>query len=836
MTLKPLQFIAGILLIFFIASSCTKKKKKVFLPILALGVAASANQQSFGVVTGRLIGMDSNPISDVQVSLDAKGRVNTAITGSDGTFTLQIPGVSRSEGFTAGFTKEGYAGTSRSVFFELANLRVDLGDITLYTSSEASTIELAKGGTEYKITGRVYDGYDNTPLSAVSISITVSGSSPVTALSDSNGYFSLQSSKLSLGSSYTISVSKTNYISDSSTSVSITSTSNTAGDIILTRSYGSISLSLLDDHTGFSLSGASVSSVDSKNATVNAVESSGVYTMSSNYFLLGKDYTVSISKTGYTSAGPKVAISGTGANSLAQNPYELYISGKITGTLNIADCGSVTVKAKDKDTSEDIKTAGGVDLSQSFSSGSTYSIDNILTEYGNSFQKGKTYTLTFTSTGSPGCETKNVDTAALVAGDNTLNVTLIQKVACTGANGSECLSGKVVNSQDTSLIVAGVNVSVNDQNGTARTAVTDSSGNFTIVGAFENNQAYTLSCSVEGYEDTTSCYSATFSVGNNLSKDLGSISLDPEGIYVKIDGVSYTFNHYTRQTYEKFLTEKWGHTFTSRNSNDLNIASSFYIHADDTSQLSLPNIVVSDKSGCSSYYHRHSNYVLIDGDVAKGALFESLNDSRACQSVIRGKTGGGADPGGGGVVSGGYEPSHSLLFHFYVSATDTIILQTEDSPGAYNAKNLDTKMRLLNSSGTEVVAWTSGGGTPATHAKISQSLTAGWYFVEVKGEATSNYGVFNLKVSSQAKNQTAISSTGTWSTNNLILSFYNHSNRTIYIAGENESGSSGSVVITSIGKYNEYMKGTFTGTLRAVNETGNTVTLTNGFFNIKRKE
>ena len=104
---------------------------------------------------------------------------------------------------------------------------------------------------------------------------------------------------------------------------------------------------------------------------------------------------------------------------------------------------------------------------------------------------------------------------------------------------------------------------------------------------------------------------------------------------------------------------------------------------------------------------------------------------------------------------------------------------------------------------------------------------------KVKGYDDSKYGEFTINVNGTVQNSGV---TGTWTSNNLIISMYSNSDKKMYIAGDNESGSSGSVTISKYSSIGNIIRGTFNGTMREVSSSGTTKGVTNGYFNVIRSQ
>lgn len=797
------RYIGIILALSLFIFQCNSKNKNKFLPI-ALGALTSvqgsgglANEK--GIISGTVKDSSDNVLSDVEVSIDVRGTNFNTKSGTDGTFLLEVSGVTRGDGFNTNFKKSGYEVATKSTIFELANLRVDLGTIKMTILTGVSSISASNGTgsssstsagvTTRTVIGKVIDDFSGNGLSSVAVGIAVPDGTSIAATTDSTGSFSVRSEKFNLNSSYTITLTKTNYITRSDVSVSISGDSSkpTGDPIRLFKNYGIISGKIYDDATGSPLVGVTVTSTDSKGNIITATtDANGDYTLTSsnNAFYVGTDYSVSYTKSGSATVTKTVTISSNGTN--AVQPFELKITGVIKGTTGTATCGSITLTAYDSSNSQVVSTSA--------TGGSSYTLQSDL------FKKGQAYTVK--ATGSSGCENAEASVTSMAEGDNTLNITMPLKVTCGGGN--TCITGVIVDNFDNTIKLT-ASVKVTDQGGVVRTATADSSGAFSVAGSFTKDSSYNFEFSMSNYTGNTDPLKETKSVTINVLAGqtqaiVGNIALYPIGFSATINGTVYNFNNFTKQSYEKFLTEKWGFTLSARDKTDLNTANSFYLHVDDT--IAFPSSIPGG--------WKYVNYIPINGSVVRGAIAEwTSSDTRP----------------GVRTSSDTLNPSHPVMYCFYVVTAGTFTIETTGST--------DTSIKLYNSAGTQVTS-SNTGGTPTINGKITnQSLSTGWYFIEVNGETTSIYGVFDIKVTGTAQSN---GSTGTWNTNDLILSYYSHADKTMYIAGSDESGSSGVITFTNNGSVGNISRGTFSGTLRAINASGATLPVTNGYFNVIRKE
>ena len=102
-----------------------------------------------------------------------------------------------------------------------------------------------------------------------------------------------------MGSGYTLSVSKTGYITDNGvTLTNVAASSNTidTNPVVLIRESGSIAGQVLDDHTASVLAGATVTAVDGNSVLQSTTtDASGNFTLTGAFFL-SESYTVNFRK------------------------------------------------------------------------------------------------------------------------------------------------------------------------------------------------------------------------------------------------------------------------------------------------------------------------------------------------------------------------------------------------------------------------------------------------------------------------------------------------------------------------------------------------------------
>ncbi|MCP4135454.1 MAG: carboxypeptidase regulatory-like domain-containing protein [bacterium] len=723
-----------------------------------------------GNITGTVYSESTgNSIANVKVSADNRGSVYTTTTNESGEFSLDVGTVTRGEGLNVHFSENNFENGTRAALFELANLRVALGKISLTDSgtNEARTI-----------TGTVLDSFGNTGLAGVQVSVQNSNNETITAVSGSDGTFELSGTYFSIGSSYAVTLEKEYYITESSVSVTIEGGSNviTNNPVHLYLNHGTITGIVQDDDTGNALAGATASVVDSNGDTVTAnTDSSGAFTLTGNYFYLGTTYSVAVTKANYRAGASTVQMELTGENTMAGSPLKLYIDAQIAGTVqgeNGEVIAGVQVEAKDSSGTTLDAAATGSD--------GTFSVTST------AFQKNAQYELTFTS---EDYETLVQTSAVLDAGENGFGTITLNEKTRLG----HTITGTVVDWRDNTIKIP-ASVSITDMSNVTRTATCDAQGAFTVTGDFMSGETYTLETSYTGYTGLTDVDKNTTAVSILVSspQNIGNVYLYPIGIYAEVNGSSLSFGTDVKQSHEKFLTGKSGFTLSGRNSANLNTASSFYIHVDDKE-----NILPSAPGGV------HSSLIVANGEKAQGAVSNGiLGDSRTSSLNM----------------------TNSVMYHFYAAGSGDFVLSTSGST--------NTVLTLYNSAGSTLATDDNSGDD--TNAKITAAISsAGWYFVKVSGYDDNTYGSFELTATGS---DGASGGTGSWSTDDLILSWYSNTDKVIYIAGNNESGSSGSVQIDTMDGRAGIARGFFSGTLRAVTSAGGTVPVSNGYFNIIRSE
>jgi hypothetical protein len=722
-----------------------------------------------GVITGTVkYEFSDAPLEGVTVRADVRGETYTAVTGSDGTFTLETGKVRKKDGFNVNFTRENYDELTRAVVFQVKNESIDLG--TLYM-----TDTITGGLTSRSIAGQVLDNHGSIGLAGATVSIANSHYETLVAVTDANGNFEVTGHYFIPGSSYIVTLTKTAYVTDSSVTVSITGAANTidGNPVRLLRECGSITGTVEDDNTEVLLVGAAVSAVDGLGNTIAAVtDGSGSFSLQGGEFYVGFTYNVSVTRSGYFDGSPTAIITSTGGNTIGGGALHLMINGSISGVVRDpggSPIAGATVSAED--------AGHSVLATGTTAANGTYSLSSA------SFRKNTAYALGFSHTLY---ESNSATSPSLHEGSNDAGAVTMQPKSFSGYT----LTGVTADDWDTTKKLA-ASISIVDQDGVTRTATANGSGVFSVTGKFLGGTAYTLNASCTGY--TGDLYVdrriVTVYVNGSSPQSLGQITLFPIGIRAKISGLKKEFSNTIKQTQERFLTGKTGFTLSARDGSNLNTASTFYVHMDDPGQPLPPGGVPSST-------------VAINGARTGGYL------SSGIASDIR---------------TGTIGMTQSAYYYFYVSNPGIFTIETFGTT--------DTYLYLYDGSGA-LMAQNDNGGSGG-NAKITPVLSAGWYFVRVRGYSDSIYGAYELGVTGPQQDSGL---TGTWTINDIIISWYDCGTSTIYIAGYNEVNSSGSITVTMMQGIGTIARGGFSGTLRAVTQTGATVPVTDGYFNVIRSE
>jgi hypothetical protein len=719
-------------------------------------------------------------LDDVTVAVKVGDQTYETQTGVDGKFILSTGPIDRGVGYNLTFKKDQLV-ANRFLVFVLPNLRVDMGNVRLYPETQTSC----------QVNGQVLDDFTSSPLAGAEVSFVNSQNQTISTLTDASGEFVISDDYFQSGSTYAFSIAKSQYLPQYAT-VSISGASNVIDQnpVHLYLSYGSISGTIMDDESGSPLAYAMVTVKDSQNNTICAnTDQNGQFKLNSPYLHLGQTYSVSVSKENYDDQTMSVTLNLPGDNLISSTPVllniEAIITGKVVSTMNTSISG-VHVTALD-------------------SKGESFTADTdtngVFTLTGMDLRKSSTCALNFTH---DNYENSSFDLSTIQQGINDIGtVTLNPR---TQNSGNHTISGRVVNSWNTSQGLS-ASVSIKDQDNISRTATCDNTGNFKVSGKFIPNLAYVIYASMENYtgEQDISNAEKIVTISQSSSQYIGNILLYPQGIYFTINGQSYGYQTDLKQTWEKFLTEKTGFTLTARSIDDLETASAIYVHTDDIIQLpQVPGNV-------------QSSYIAVNGNTKSAAITSgTLSDER---------TRSAAGPRNQAATLPSLNMSNSVMHHFQITDAGTFNIETSGEIAPY------LKLQLLDGNGEAIYSVSNSANS---NANISQqSLQSGWYFVKVSGINDTIYGIYNIGITGTEQ---VTGNTGTYQTDDIIVSWYDTSDQSIYIAGNNEAGSTGTIDISMMGGVGKLARGTFSGKLRAVDTTGRTINISNGFFNMIRSE
>ena len=709
---------------------------------------------------------------------------------------------------------------------------LSLGAVTNATPTGTTAHTVTIGQSDIQLNGQVVDNVTSNPVSSATVTVQDSNLNTIITTTDASGNFSLVSDFFNQASSYSPDAAKSGYITTSAISVTVSGAVNSVSPnpVILVRQAGDIAGKVVDDHSLTGLPGVTVSATDSSSTLRTAItDANGDFTLSSSSFFLGESYTVNFSKTDYFANSSSATISVTGANTISGNPLHLYINGTITGKA-VKDIGGnapgVTVSVTDSNSAVISTTT---DASGNFTLVGTGSQPNT------SFRKGVNYTVSFTSV-----DYNNASRAAsnIQAGANQVDASSPdpagQVTLVTNKDGNHVVTGKVVDYWEqlvgaTELPISSARVEIDDESTTV-SATAAANGTFSVPVNVIATKTYTLRILtpvVGAYAgkytgaDTVTTTTTSFVATNvapspppSSTQDVGTKVLHPIGIRAVIAGSNQRFSGSLKQTHEKFLTEKSGFTMSARNCStcdktDLGTSSTFFLHQNDSSPLSIPVSLLPSSNndptrGNPSITDIHSNYLPVNGASIRGAIQEGLRgESRSDQWGLNG----------------------AVFYHFYVTDTGSFSIETEGS-------DLDTYMYLYNSSGTQLAANNDGG--TGTNARITYSVSStGWYHIKVIANVASAGGLFDVKVTGPPQ---VSGFTGTKTTNDIVLSWYDNATRLVYIAAENEQSSSGTLTLSKLEAVNSLARGVFSGTMKAIDTSATAKTIANGYFNIVRSE
>ncbi len=851
-----------------------------------------------GQISGKVVGPDGTGIASVQITTTHNGQVLQTTSANNGTFSINLNEVERGTGFTLQLTKTNFDNASHAAVISLPNLKVDVGNITMYI----------QGGNEVtlrRITGQVFDNFSYKPLQFANVTTTDSAGQVLVVATDDAGRFNIESNYLALNSSFAIGVYKSNYITRTDLVAVITAEDNPIRNnpVRLYQKFGTVYGHVTEDSMGTALNNVSVSLTNSNNqlltcnsggpydapepliaglycpdmdddfGTQQNGANGGGFKIKDQFLLLGTRYPVTLSKTSAACAARSSGASDcyrtkstyadvllTGNNAVAGATVALSWDSWIHGTVSAGS--GVTVK---------LYNASNTYITETVTNGAgEFLLDNP------SITRTVTYKLTFEKAGYYS------RLIGLSAPYNPISVTIgppagpndVGAVSMTALPPpTHCVMGTVTDYW-TTLPVDGATVAVFD--GGWRTATTGpqpasggfpalANGQFIIQGNFGNNalNAYDVEISKTGYTGETlvnkqtlkfthsgvaACPGAPYNLDAPGGAQTGAcdanaggaggpfggsscsakLVLYPVGIYAVINGGSKYFRNQTKQTYEKFLTEKTGLTISGRTGDLIRTSSmpqktydfdGIYLHFDDTPRI-LPNVPEG----------RWSNHVAVNPGAstppANGVLTEGIgSDNRVNPWELR----------------------TYVYYHFYAAQPGQYTIQTTGST--------DTHITLIAQTGANLGSDDdSGTGSNGSIGPIN--LLRGWYYVKVRGKNDNVFGFFDVLVTGPSQAQTnysaMLSPTATYTTNcgsnsgNLVLSWYDATGHLLYVAAPGERPSvdlnecSANATIERHGPVGDIIRGRFDGKLRPIAAAGAPATVSTGtfrgFFNIIRTE
>ena len=279
------------------------------VPSVGSIVQMSSTAATNGTVTGTVTNTAGAPIQGASVVSGGNG----AVTGSDGSYTLQLPAGSATLTASLG----GYQSASETV------------TVTAGASTQAAVLTLAPVNPG-NVTGHVVNG-SGTGLAGAAV-----GAQGLNTVTAADGSYTL--SNLPAGAA-TITASLTGFAAGSTSVTVVAATTTTAPNITLSSSSGSIT-GTVKSSTGTVIAGASVG-FGGGTATTNA---SGVYTLTG--VPVGTVNLVA-SASGFTSVTQNVTVTGgataTANFTLTASGATGTVTGKITNISNGAALSGATV-------------------------------------------------------------------------------------------------------------------------------------------------------------------------------------------------------------------------------------------------------------------------------------------------------------------------------------------------------------------------------------------------------------------------------------------------------------------------------------------------------------
>jgi hypothetical protein len=277
------------------------------VPSVGSIIQISSTAASVGTVTGKVTNTAGAPITGASVSFGGNG----AITGSDGGYTLQLPGGTA----TLTVALAGYQNASESV------------TVTAGQTTQAATLQI-QPVSPGNVTGSVVNS-SGTGLSGASVS--AAGLSTATA---ADGSYTL--SNLPAGQT-TIQASLTGFQSGSTTVTVVAAATTAAPAITLVSGSGSITGSVKNT-SGGAIVGASVGFGGGTNTT----DANGNYTLTG--VPVGTVQLVA-SASGFQSATQSVTVSGGNTSTANFTLAAAPAGGTVTGKITNASSGAIVTGA-----------------------------------------------------------------------------------------------------------------------------------------------------------------------------------------------------------------------------------------------------------------------------------------------------------------------------------------------------------------------------------------------------------------------------------------------------------------------------------------------------------
>lgn len=406
------------------------------------------------------------------------------------------------------------------------------------------------------------------------------------------------------------------------------------------------------------------------------------------------------------------------------------------------------------------------------------------------------------------------------------------------------------------------------------------SGQFLVKGTFNDTSlnAYTVQIAKPGYtgeilvakqtftfthDGSSTCPAVPYNLDIQLACDATGVGptggnncvahtvLHPIGVFGFINSGAKQFQYQIKQTYEKFLTEKNGLTISARTGalqRTSNMPAknydydAIYLHFDDTPRA-LPNVPAGNWTNhvgvnptgpiCMPDTQQSSTYSCTPK--SNGVLTESIgNDSRITPWGIQ----------------------TYVYYNFYAAAPGLYTIQTTGGTDTYMTLTAQTGAAMGSDDD-------SGSGSNASIGPIN--LLRGWYYVKISNKGNNVYGFFDLSISGPPQSETnyspmlsavvpsslqyqTVAGTATYGTTcapdngNLVVSWYDKTGSTLYIAAPGENGGcSANATIEKHGPVGDIIRGRFSGNLRPINPTGINATVSSsptqlGYFNVIRQE